>query len=212
MASVTSLSDENLILLHDLKTTCFLDGYSCHLSNDNFTVTEPEQLSYWLKEITYSELSPESATLFKSKVYHCDCCTTGTCSSSISYSCSACDEPYYSSNDYFTLYKDGSSLYSFVSYSDVKKEYEARGLNTSTEESDNSLTNIIQSKLDLSDITSALLYVCMILIAFLIADYLSDLVVRFFYSAHDETEYPDDYCSDEDWQEYLEEKAFRDNR
>lgn len=147
MASVTSLSDENLILLHDLKTTCFLDGYSCHLSNDNFTVTEPEQLSYWLKEITYSELSPESATLFKSEVYHCDCCTTGTCSSSISYSCSACDEPYYSSNDYFTLYKDGSSLYSFVSY-----------------------------------------------------------------SAHDETEYPDDYCSDEDWQEYLEEKAFRDNR
>lgn len=93
-----------------------------------------------------------------------------------------------------------------------KKEYEARGLNTSTEESDNSLINIIQSKLDLSDITSALLYVCMILIAFLIADYLSDLVVRFFYSAHDETEYPDDYCSDEDWQEYLEEKAFRDNR
>ena len=159
MASVTSLSDEDLILLHDLKTTCFLDGYSCHLSNDNFTVTEPEQLSYWLGEITYSELSPESATLFKSKVYHCDCCTTGTCSSSISYSCSYCDEPYYSSNDYFTLYKDGSSLYSFVSYSDVKKEYEARGLNTSTEESDNSLTNIIQSKLDLGDSTEALLII-----------------------------------------------------
>lgn len=212
MVSVTSLSDNDLTLLYDLKTTCFTDGFSCHLTNDSFTVTAPEQLSYWLGEITYSELSSESASLFKTKVYYCDCCATGNCSSSITLSCRQCDEPYYNSNDYFTLYKNGSILYSFISYSDVEKEYEARGLNTSTEESDNSLTNIIQSKLDLSDITSALLYVCMILIAFLIADYLSDLVVRFFYSAHDETEYPDDYCSDEDWQEYLEEKAFRDNR
>lgn len=212
MVSVTSLSDNDLTLLYDLKTTCFTDGFSCHLTNDSFTVTAPEQLSYWLGEITYSELSSESASLFKTKVYYCDCCATGNCSSSITLSCRQCDEPYYNSNDYFTLYKNGSILYSFISYSDVEKEYEARGLNTSTEESDNSLTNIIQPKLDLSDITSALLYVCMILIAFLIADYLSDLVVRFFYSAHDETEYPDDYCSDEDWQEYLEEKAFRDNR
>lgn len=212
MVSVTSLSDNDLTLLYDLKTTCFTDGFSCHLTNDSFTVTAPEQLSYWLGEITYSELSSESASLFKTKVYYCDCCATGNCSSSITLSCRQCDEPYYNSNDYFTLYKNGSILYSFISYSDVEKEYEARGLNTSTEESDNSLTNIIQSKLDLSDIISALLYVCMILIAFLIADYLSDLVVRFFYSAHDETEYPDDYCSDEDWQEYLEEKAFRDNR
>ena len=46
MATVTSLSDEDIRLLYDLKTTCFLDGYSCHLSNDNFTVTAPEQLSY----------------------------------------------------------------------------------------------------------------------------------------------------------------------
>lgn len=159
MATVTPLSDEDIRLLYDLKTTCFLDGYSCRLSNDNFIVTEPEQLSYWLGEITYSELSPESAALFKSKVYYCDCCTTGTCSSSISYSCSACDEPYYNSNDYFTLYKDGNSLYSFISYSDVKKEYEARGLNVSTEETENSLTNIIQSKLDLSDSTEALLII-----------------------------------------------------
>ena len=212
MVSVTSLSDNDLTLLYDLKTTCFTDGFSCHLTNDSFTVTAPEQLSYWLGEITYSELSSESASLFKTKVYYCDCCATGNCSSSITLSCRQCDEPYYNSNDYFTLYKNGSILYSFISYSDVEKEYEARGLNTSTEESDNSLTNIIQSKLDLSDIISALHYVCMILIAFLIADYLSDLVVRFFYSAHDETEYPDDYCSDEDWQEYLEEKAFRDNR
>lgn len=212
MVSVTSLSDNDLTLLYDLKTTCFTDGFSCHLTNDSFTVTAPEQLSYWLGEITYSELSSESASLFKTKVYYCDCCATGNCSSSITLSCRQCDEPYYNSNDYFTLYKNGSILYSFISYSDVEKEYEARGLNTSTEEYDNSLTNIIQSKIDLSDITSALLYVCMILIAFLIADYLSDLVVRFFYSAHDETEYPDDYCSDEDWQEYLEEKAFRDNR
>lgn len=212
MVSVTSLSDNDLTLLYDLKTTCFTDGFSCHLTNDSFTVTAPEQLSYWLGEITYSELSSESASLFKTKVYYCDCCATGNCSSSITLSCRQCDEPYYNSNDYFTLYKNGSILYSFISYSDVEKEYEARGLNTSTEEYDNSLINIIQSKIDLSDITSALLYVCMILIAFLIADYLSDLVVRFFYSAHDETEYPDDYCSDEDWQEYLEEKAFRDNR
>lgn len=159
MASVTSLSDEELILLYDLKTTCLTDGYSCTLSNDNFTVTAPEQVSYWLKEITYSELSPESAALFKTKVYYCNCCATGNCSSSIILSCRQCDEPYYNSNDYFTLYKNGSSLYSFISYSDVKKEYEARGLNTSTEESDNSLTNIIQSKLDLGDSTEALLII-----------------------------------------------------
>lgn len=121
MVSVTSLSDNDLTLLYDLKTTCFTDGFSCHLTNDSFTVTAPEQLSYWLGEITYSELSSESASLFKTKVYYCDCCATGNCSSSITLSCRQCDEPYYNSNDYFTLYKNGSILYSFISYSDIEK-------------------------------------------------------------------------------------------
>lgn len=179
MASVTSLSDEDLILLHDLKTTCFLDGYSCRLRGDGGTVVALDQLSYWLGEITYSELSPESAALFKMKIYYCGCCTTGTCSSSIVYSCSFCDEPYYSSNDYFTLYKDGSFLYTFA-YSDVKKEYEARGLNTSTEESDNSLTNIIQSKLDLSDsIESVLIITSSIILLFFVSFILKKFIFFF---------------------------------
>ena len=171
MVSVTSLSDNDLTLLYDLKTTCFTDGFSCHLTNDSFTVTAPEQLSYWLGEITYSELSSESASLFKTKVYYCDCCATGNCSSSITLSCRQCDEPYYNSNDYFTLYKNGSILYSFISYSDVEKEYEARGLNTSTEEYDNSLTNIIQSKIDLSDSIESLLIIT------------SSIILLFFVSA-----------------------------
>ena len=152
MSSVSSISDEDLILLHDLKTTCFKDGYSCHLSNDDFTVTSPDQLSYWLGEITYSELSPESAALFSMKVYYCNCCVSGSCLSSTSYSCSRCEKPYYDSNDYFSLYKNDSALYSFVSYSDIKKEYESRGLNNLIENTDNSLTNIIRSKLNMEDI------------------------------------------------------------
>lgn len=176
MASLTSISDEDLILLHDLKTTCLTDGYSCTLSNDNFTVTAPEQLSYWLKEITYSELSPESAALFKTKVYYCGCCTTGTCSSSISYSCSYCDEPYYSSNDYFTLYKDGSSLYSFVSYSDVKKEYEARGLNTSTEEENRTIFDIV----DFSSIYNSVLFISVVLFSIFVSFEAFKLFKSFF--------------------------------
>ena len=164
MASVTSLSDEDLILLYDLKTTCLTDGYSCTLSNDNFTVTAPEQLSYWLKEITYSELSPESAALFKTKVYYCDCCATGNCSSSITLSCRQCDEPYYNSNDYFTLYKNGSILYSFISHSDVKKEYEARGLNTSTEEENRTIFDIV----DFSYIYNGIQFISVVLFSIFI--------------------------------------------
>lgn len=178
MATVTSLSDEDIRLLYDLKTTCFLDGYSCHLSNDNFTVTAPEQLSYWLKEITYSELSPESAALFKSKVYHCGCCTTGTCSSSISYSCSYCDEPYYSSNDYFTLYKDGKSLYSFISYSDVKKEYEARGLNVSMEEENKTIFDI----LDFSPIYEGIQIICFLLFSVFVSFKIFKIFKSFFFN------------------------------
>ena len=180
MVSVTSLSDNDLTLLYDLKTTCFTDGFSCHLTNDSFTVTAPGQLSYWLGEITYSELSSESASLFKTKVYYCDCCATGNCSSSITLSCRQCDEPYYNSNDYFTLYKNGSILYSFISYSDVEKEYEARGLNTSTEESDNSLTNIIQSKLDLSDSIESLLIITSSIILLFFVSFILKKFIFFF--------------------------------
>ena len=210
MASVTSLSDEDLTLLYDLNTTCFTDGYTCHLPAEDVTVTAPDQLLFFWDKISYSDLSPESAAGFKVHKEHCDACTVD----GYGYHCDLCHAGYIGA-DHYSVFKDGKLLFldiNLIYYHEVKEEYEARGLNTSTEEIDNSLTNIIQSKLDLGDITYALLYVCMILIAFLISDYLSDLVVRFFYSAHDETEYPDDYCSDEDWQEYLEEKAFCDNR
>ncbi len=107
--------------------------------------------------------------------------------------------------------------YSLFSFNNLLEEkgiggFQSSVINTSTEESDDSLTNIIQSKLDLSDVAAALVCACMILITFLIVDYLSDLLIRLFYSPQNESEYPDDYCSDEDWQEYLEEKDFRDNR
>lgn len=157
MATVTSLSDEDIRLLYDLKTTCFLDGYSCYLPAEGVTVTALDQISYFLGEISYWDLSSESADLFTVSKENCSYCATDPYGSY----CRSCGYGY-AGRDHFAVRKDGVWLYSditFIYYSDVKKEYEARGLNVSTEETENSLINIIQSKLDLSDSTEALLII-----------------------------------------------------
>lgn len=178
MASVTSLSDEDIRLLYDLKTTCFLEGYSCRLPAENVTVTALDQISYFLDEISYWDLSSESADLFKVSKRYCSACLDDPYSSY----CYSCDHGY-SGADHYVIRKNGEILFqdiSIIYYSDVKKEYEARGLNTSTEESDNSLTNIIQSKLDLSDSIESLLIITSSIILLFFVSFILKKFIFFF--------------------------------
>lgn len=93
-------------------------------------------------------------------------------------------DDFYNLNKGFSAQSSDFSFLGAFNYDDIVSEAVSRNLieppKTEIEETENSLTNIIQSKLDLSDISAALICAFTILIGFLIVDYLVDLLIRFF--------------------------------